>query len=184
MVIGRELWGIVKLFIIALAIVLPLRYYIAQPFIVRGSSMEPNFRDQDYLVVDEISYSLRTPKRGEPVILRYPKDPKEFFIKRVIGLPGETVELSDGEIKIKNKVSPDGFVLKQPYLDPPDHPTYPDMSLTLGTNEYFVLGDNRDFSSDSRIWGPVPKNLIVGRAILRVWPIYNFGAILNYSTEY
>lgn len=182
--LGIELWGIAKLFLIALAIVLPLRYYIAQPFIVRGASMEPNFEDKQYLIIDELTYQIREPKREETVVFRYPKDPQEFFIKRVIGLPGETVKIKDGEVRIKNSVYPDGFVLKQPYLDPPNHPTYPDTKLTLGSDEYFVLGDNRDFSSDSRIWGAVPKKNIIGRAYLRAWPPSRAGLVPDYSIGY
>lgn len=182
--LGMELWGVARLFLIALVIVLPIRYYVAQPFVVRGASMEPNFSDKDYLIIDEISYKFREPKREESIIFRYPQNPQEFFIKRIIGLPGETVEIKDGEVIIKNSVTPDGFVLKQPYLDPPDHPTYPDVTLTLGSGQYFVLGDNRDFSSDSRIWGVLDKKYIVGRAIFRAWPVYKFGPVPNFSIDY
>ena len=182
--LGLELWDIAKLLLIALVIVLPLRYYIAQPFIVRGASMEPNFQDRQYLVIDELTYHLRMPKREESIVFHYHKDPQEYFIKRIIGLPGETVVIKDGDVTIKNSVNPEGFKLEQPYLSPPDHPTYPDTKMTLGADEYFVLGDNRDFSSDSRIWGAVNKNLIVGRTIFRAWPFSKFGPIPDYSIGY
>lgn len=177
--VGSGIWGMVKVFIVALAIVLPIRYYIAQPFIVRGSSMEPNFLDRDYLVVDEVTYRFREPQRNEAIVLRYPNNPNEFFIKRVIGLPGETVEIKNGEVKIKNSSNPEGLVLAQPYLSPDKAPTYPDVISQLKSGEYFVLGDNRPFSSDSRIWGILPRNMIIGRAAFRVVPLIRMGFINN-----
>ena len=176
-----EFWGVVKLFLVALAIVLPLRYYIAQPFIVRGSSMEPNFVNREYLVVDEITYRFREPQREEAVILRYPQNPQEYLIKRIIGLPGEEVVISRGEVVVKNEKNPGGFVLDQPYLEPSKKPTYPEVKIKLGSDEYFVLGDNRPFSSDSRVWGALPKKFIVGLAVFTVLPFSKFGFILGFS---
>ncbi|HEY4493756.1 MAG TPA: signal peptidase I [Candidatus Paceibacterota bacterium] len=121
---------------VTLLIVLPIRLFVAQPFIVNGASMSPTFESGDYLIVDELTFHFRDPKRGEVIIFKYPKDPSKYFIKRVIGLPGDTV---DGE--------------------------------TLGTTEYFVEGDNRDASSDSRVWGPVERDLVIGRPIVRLLPI-------------
>lgn len=169
--IKRDLWETVKIVIISLAIVVPIRYFVVQPFIVRGASMEPNFEDKEYLIIDELSFYVRQPERGEVIVFRYPKDPKQFFIKRIIGLPGEKVEIRNSRVKIFNENYPKGFTLSEPYLNPPDRPTRPSVSLTLEANEYFVLGDNRDYSSDSRIWGPLSKNRIVGRVIFRAWPL-------------
>ena len=177
-----ELWGVVKLFLVALAIVLPLRYYIAQPFIVRGSSMEPNFVNREYLVVDELTYRFREPQREEAIVLRYPQNPNEYLIKRIIGLPGEEVEISGGEVKIKNDKHPKGLVLDQPYLELSRRPTYPNVKIQLGRDEYFVLGDNRPFSSDSRVWGALPRKFIIGRAVFSVLPLSKFGFILNFSS--
>lgn len=178
------LWDIAKLIITAIAIVVPFRYFIAQPFVVRGSSMEPNFEDRQYLVIDELTYRLRVPKRGEVIVFRYPKDKTEFFIKRIIGLPGDTVEIKEGKVRIKNKSLTRDFILDQAYLDPPNRPTYPDIAYTLGDDEYFVMGDNRDFSSDSRVWGTLKKELITGRAVFRVLPLSKLGLVPDFSVKY
>src|SRR3989338_3487655 len=112
----RTVGEFLRLAIIAAAIALPIRYFIAQPFIVRGASMEPNFHDREYLVVDELSYFFREPKRGEVVVFRYPLNPREYFIKRVIGLPGETVEVRSDAVYVFNGEYPDGFEITEPYL--------------------------------------------------------------------
>ncbi|MBI4225014.1 MAG: signal peptidase I [Candidatus Sungbacteria bacterium] len=175
--VGYELWDIIKVLFISLAIVLPIRYFLVQPFIVRGASMEPTFEDSEYLIIDELSYAIRQPARGEVVVFRYPRDPKQFFIKRIIGLPGEEIDIRGGRVTIMNAEHPSGFAVDEQYLDPPNRPTYPEVHRKLGIDEYFVLGDNRDFSSDSRIWGILPKKLITGRTLLRVWPIDRFGVV-------
>ena len=171
----RDLFEFIRVLAIALAIVLPIRYYVAQPFLVRGASMEPNFEDRDYLIIDELTYQFREPERGETIVFRYPKDPRQFFIKRVIGLPGERVVIEDGRIRIFNTKNPSGFLLDEAYLDPPNHPTRPDVTVVLERDQYFLLGDNRDFSSDSRVWGLLDRDLIVGRAIFRAWPLERWG---------
>lgn len=172
-----DLFGTIKVIVISLAIVLPIRYFVVQPFIVRGASMEPSFENSEYLVVDELTYYFRSPERQEVIVFRFPREPRQFFIKRIIGLPGEKIEIKDGKIKIFDNEHPDGFILSEPYLEPANHPTYPNMSINLKSQEYFVLGDNRDFSSDSRLWGPLPRNLIVGRTMLRAWPIGRLGLV-------
>ena len=143
-------WEFIKVVLISLAIVLPIRTYVAQPFIVSGESMEPNFEDGEYLIVDELSYQFRQPERGEVVVFRYPLNTSEFFIKRIIGLPGEIVEIQTGKVVAK---------------------AVPNVTITLKENEYFVMGDNRPHSSDSRFWGTLPKDKIMGRAFLRLWPV-------------
>jgi signal peptidase I len=158
--------------ILALLIVLPIRLFIFQPFIVKGQSMEPNFEDGDYLIIDEITYSFREPKRGEVVVFKNPMNERQRFIKRIIGLPGETVEISDGKIFISNG---EKKVLQEPYLN--FSFTAGDIRITLGKNEYFVLGDNRQFSLDSRRFGPIKKKEIVGRVLLRLWPMYSLAKI-------
>src|SRR5665811_1655226 len=95
-------WEIVKVVSISLAIILPVRYYLIQPFYVKGASMEPNFHDQEYLIVDEISYRFKAPERGQVIVFRYPRNPQEYFIKRVIGLPNEDVQIRDGQVVIYN----------------------------------------------------------------------------------
>lgn len=179
----QEIWEIIKVLLVSLAIVLPIRYFIAQPFIVRGASMEPNFEDRQYLVIDEISYLLRAPHRGEAIVFRYPKDPRQFFIKRIIGLPGERMEIKSGKIKIFNSIYPEGFTLEESYL-PSGFSTHPDVTSTLGPKEYFVLGDNRNFSSDSRFWGALDRKFVIGRVVFRAWPLNRFGVVSDYSLGY
>jgi signal peptidase I len=172
-----EIKELVKVLLVSLAIVLPVRYFIVQPFIVRGASMEPSFYDRDYLVVDELSYAFREPARGEVVVFRYPQDPRQFFIKRIIGLPGEQVEIKSGQVKIINSLQPQGFILEEPYLNNLWLAVGPDAVSVLGPQEYFVLGDNRAASSDSRFWGALTRKFLIGRAVFRAWPFSQFGII-------
>jgi len=158
---------LVKLVFLSFLIVVPFRLYIAQPFIVEGASMDPTFETGDYLIVDELTYRFRTPERGSILIFKYPKDPKKSFIKRIIGLPNETISISDGQITITNAGYPKGIILGESYvkLNKKDNLNY-----VLGADEYFVLGDNRLESADSRAWGPVPEKNIIGRPIIRFFP--------------
>ena len=162
-------WETVKVVVISLAIILPIRYYLVQPFFVKGASMEPNFEDGDYILVDELSFRFRDAERGEVIIFRFPQQPSQFFIKRIIGLPEETVLVKDNRVTVFNEENPEGFVLSEIYLAP-EQKTLGTMTTKLDDNEYFVLGDNRLQSSDSRRWGPVNRGLIMGRAFLRPWP--------------
>lgn len=162
-------WETVKVVVISLAIILPIRYYLVQPFFVKGASMEPNFEDGDYILVDELSFRFKDAERGEVIIFRFPQQPSQFFIKRIIGLPEETVQVKDNQVTIFNEGNPAGFILEETYLAP-EQKTLGTMTTKLDDNEYFVLGDNRLQSSDSRRWGPVNRGLIMGRAFLRLWP--------------
>lgn len=166
----HKLWALfetAETFLVALAAVIIVRTFIAQPFLVSGASMEPNFYDGHYLLIDELTYRFRTPERGEVVVFRYPKNHRTFYIKRIIGLPGETVSMAGGRITV---VSPDGArrTLEEPYLPQSGEGSF---GRTLGEGEYFVMGDNRSFSFDSRNWGPVKKSELVGIVRLRLWPI-------------
>ena len=159
---------LLKFFLIAVIIVIPIRLWVAQPFIVSGASMEPTFDTGQYLIIDEFSYNNFTdPKRGEVVIFRYPLNTSEFFIKRIIGLPGETVTIANEQVYITGA---DGVtrLLPEPYIVNKGDGS--PQSVTLTANQYFVMGDNRPDSSDSRVWGPVPRNDIVGRAFMRLLP--------------
>ena len=163
---------LVKVVAISLAIIIPIRYYLIQPFYVKGASMEPNFYDHEYLIIDEITYRFREPERGDIVVFRYPRNPQEFFIKRVVGLPGEKVQIKDGAVYLYNGENPDGFRLSENYLSP-ELKTYAlneEMTI-LGDKQYYVLGDNRNASKDSRSFGAVDKKLITGRVLLRGWPL-------------
>jgi signal peptidase I len=160
----------VKIVIISVIVIIGIRAYIMQPFFVSGSSMEPNFQDGDYLIVDEISYKLDEPKRGDVIIFKYPKDPSQFFIKRIIGLPGEKIEINNNRIKIYNNEHPDGLIVEENQYIPSINITAGNYIAELKNDEYYVLGDNRGASADSRWWGSLNKHLIVGKALLRAWP--------------
>ncbi len=173
---------ILKFVVITVVIVVPVRLFVAQPFIVSGASMEPSFETGQYIIVDQISYAFEAPKRGEVIIFRYPKDTTKFFIKRVIGLPNETMELKGGNVIIKNSKNPDGFILDEPYIKS-DNLNSQDMAITLKDDEYFVMGDNRHASSDSRIWGPLEEKFVIGRAFLRLFPIREGGVFPGSHTD-
>ena len=160
---------IVRFALIALIIVIPIRWFVAQPFIVSGASMESTFHNGEYLIVDQISYYFEEPKRGEVIIFRYPHDPSKFFIKRVIGIPGDTVKIDGNVVSIINSEFPQGQIIEEPYIKSMEPNTHKTEKLT--ENEYFVMGDNRDASSDSRSWGILSRDKIIGRAFLRLFPI-------------
>ena len=174
--VGSFFWELIKVFLVAIVIIVPIRYFLIQPFFVRGASMEPNFGDREYLVIDEVSFYLREPERGEVVVFRYPRDPRQFFIKRIIGSPGETIMVKDGYVYI------DGNKLNEVYL-PGNYLTSEksflreEVPYKIPDGYYMVFGDNRDFSSDSREWGPISLKAIVGKAWLRYWPLSSFGLI-------
>ena len=165
------IFELIKIIVVSLVIIIPIRYFLVQPFYVKGASMEPNFYDHEYLIIDEISYRFKEPSRGDIIVFRYPKNPQEYFIKRIIGLPGEKIQVKDGQIHISNNGNPDSFVLDESYLTNGTK-TY---SLTedivsLGEKEYFVLGDNRNSSKDSRSFGSVNRSFVTGKVVLRGWP--------------
>lgn len=164
----HPLTEIIRFALIAILIVVPIRFFVAQPFIVSGASMDETFANGQYLIVDQVSYYFSDPDRGDVVIFRYPRDPSKFFIKRVIGLPGDTVSITDAKITIKNERYPTGLVLEEPYITTMQ-PAAPQVEV-LGPKEYFVMGDNRDYSSDSRVWGILQEERIIGRAWLRLFP--------------
>jgi signal peptidase I len=156
-----------KLIILVVFVVIPFRIFVAQPFIVEGASMDPTFHTGQYLIVDELTYHFKTPQRGSVLIFKYPQNPSKYFVKRVIGLPGEIVTIKDGKVMITSNTHPDGFTLDEPYVKLPKSD---DLTYTLGQGEYFVMGDNRIASADSRLWGPVPEKNIIGRPIISFWP--------------
>lgn len=159
---------IIKFVLLAVIIVLPIRLFVAQPFMVSGRSMDPTFGNGQYLIVDQISYKFERPQRGDVIIFKYPLNTKKFFIKRIIGLPSETIEIQDGRVSVKNKEGK-RLILEEPYIDSKII-RGEQMSVALENDEYFVMGDNRTESSDSRIWGPLKRSLIVGRPFIRLFP--------------
>lgn len=165
------LFELIQVAAISLAIIIPVRYFLIQPFYVKGASMEPSFFDHEYLIIDELTYRFHDPDRGDIVVFRYPVDPDQYFIKRVIGLPGETVEVTEQEVKIYNDEHPNGLVLDEEfYLGEENIPSPKSNTVTLKADEYFVMGDNRASSLDSRYFGGIKRSDIVGRVWLRGWP--------------
>ena len=183
--IGSFLAEIVKVFFLALLIIAPIRIFLFQPFFVQGASMEPNFEDGEYLIVNELGYkitdiefddikffsvkSFKDLKRGDVIVFRYPKNPKQYFIKRVIALPGEKIEIRNGQVIISQKGS-NPIVLDESEYLAENEKTSGELTMVLKDDEYFVMGDNRSFSSDSRSWGPVKKENIIGKVLIRAWP--------------
>lgn len=162
-------WDLIKFAVLALAIVVPIRLWIAQPFVVSGESMYPTFDNGQYLIVDEISYLTGNIHRGDVVVFKYPNDTKRFFIKRIIGLPNEKIIVEENKVTIISKEHPDGFVMVEPYIN--EKIFAPTGVYETKNDEYFVMGDNRNRSLDSRSWGILPKKLMVGRAYLRLLPL-------------
>lgn len=164
--------GLVKdLFILALLIiivVIPLRVFVVSPFVVDGESMHPTFENLDYLIVDELVYDFAKPARGDVIVFRYPKNPSIFYIKRIIALPGETVAINRGVVSV-TETSGATVTLAEPYVVNEDA-TYTN-KVTLAAGQYFVMGDNRPNSSDSRVWGPLPAKDIIGRVDARLLPL-------------
>lgn len=159
---------LLKYAVMAIVIVIPIRTWIAQPFIVNGSSMDTTFKDGEYLIVDEISYRFKAPERGDVLIFKYPNDPSKYFIKRLIGLPGETVTVTNDSVTVN------GVTINEPYLH---SQTYGNNTWRLSDDQYFVMGDNRIVSSDSRVWGPLPKEDLIGRPIVRLLPLTRLGIL-------
>lgn len=178
--LGVFFWELIKVFLISMAIIIPIRYFLVQPFFVRGASMEPNFDDGEYLIVDQLSYRLRAPARGEVVVFRFPLRESQFFIKRIVGLPRETVIVENGRVVIQNAEHPQGVVLDESTYLPDSLRTGGQVQLHLEENQYFVLGDNRAASSDSRSWGVLPKNDLIGRAWIRAFP-FNDLTVFSYD---
>ncbi len=161
-----------KVLIIGAFAVVAIRYFIFKPFIVKGASMEPNFHEKEYLIIDEISYRVNDPRRGDIVVLSHQgSNDKDYFLKRVIGLPNERVVITGGRVKIYNSENSNGIYIDESQYLAPSVLTFGDADVTLTSEQYYVLGDNRSASLDSRRIGPVSKDNIVGRAFLRGWPL-------------
>jgi len=176
---GSFLVEVIKVVLIALAIIIPIRYFLIQPFYVKGASMEPTFYDNEYLIIDEISYRLADPKRGDVVVLRNPSNLSEFFIKRIVALPGEKLEITNGDIFIYNSNYPQGALLDESRYLSASIKTSGNEIVILKNNEYFVMGDNRSASLDSRSFGPIDRKEIIGKAWVRAWP---FGRLKHFIT--
>ncbi len=136
--------------------------FVMQGFCVSGACMQPHLFTGERVLANKLAYALAAPKRGEIVIFEYPKDPRQIYVKRVVGLPGETVAMQGGVMTIN------GQPLPEPYKT---YEAHGDMTpRTVPAGEYFVMGDNRDVSDDSRYWGELPRTDIIGRAVACYWP--------------
>ena len=181
-----SVFEVAEIAVVTIVTVIIIRTFLVQPFIVSGGSMDPNFTNGDYLLVDELTYRLRTPERGEVAVFRYPNEESTFFIKRIIGLPGEKITITNGKVEVFNAEHPDGLVLAEHYL-PPALETLPrgngKVEFSVAAGEFFVLGDNRMQSFDSRDWGLVKRSEIIGLARVRLWPVSAFHAFAAPSYE-
>lgn len=171
-----DIFDIAKTVLIVFVVAYTIRYFLFQPFVVDGHSMDPNLTNAEYLIVNKLSYKLHEPKRGDIIVFTAPGTPEYDYIKRIIGLPGEKISIKNSKLYINDTL------FKEEYLDKNITTTIQGnkkatLEVTLSENEYFVLGDNRDHSSDSRVWGPLPKENIIGKAWFVVYPLDYFGSI-------
>src|SRR3989344_436189 len=175
--VGGFFLELVKMAAICAMLFVGIRYYIIKPFVVQGQSMHPTFESSEYLIIDELSYRFAQPERGDIVVFRYPGDVSQFFIKRIIGLPGEQVKCTDGGIYIVNKEYPTGMVLDESYLSKTVKTECIQPSVVIPEESYFVMGDNRQASLDSRRFGTLERKYIIGKVLLRGWPFHRAGLI-------
>lgn len=184
---GQFFLEMVKVFVLAAVVIIPVRVFLFQPFFVQGQSMQPNFEDGEYLVVNEFGYKrtdigfgdqdfftvspFRDLSRQEPIVFHSPQNNGQYLIKRVIGLPGESVKIENSKIMIANVAHPEGFVLDESAYLGKTVVTTDMKAVTLASDEYLVLGDNRAHSHDSRFFGPIKESMIVGRVLIRAWPV-------------
>lgn len=159
-------FDLVEIVLLFVLVILPIRIFLFEPFFVKGESMEPNFHNFDYLIIDKLTYFFKEPQRGDVVVFHPPFDDKVYYIKRIIGLPNERILINEDKIIIFNEKNPQGFILKEDYLK--NHYTVGKIDLILGEDEYFVLGDNREVSYDSRKWGPVKREKIIGKVLFQI----------------
>ncbi len=167
---------VLEIALVTIGAVIAIRYFLVQPFLVSGGSMESTFSNGDYLLIDQLTYRFREPERGEVVVFK--NEQGTYFIKRVIGLPGDTVTVSDGSVRIANKENPKGYLLDESYL-PDGLVTSGTSDVALSDNQFFVMGDNRPYSYDSRAWGAVDEKEIVGIVRLRLWPVTHVKAFFT-----
>lgn len=168
---------LIKIILLAALIVIPIRTFLFQPFLVRGASMEANYHEGDYLIVDQLSYRFREPKRGEVIVFHSPVPPKRRFIKRIVGLPGETISLEDGQLYIEEE-GQEKFI-NEKYLNEEMEGNF---KVSVPENEYFVMGDNRDASFDSRSWGTLIEDKIIGRVLIQLSPFSS--NLINFKKSY
>ncbi|MGD8744065.1 MAG: signal peptidase I [Candidatus Woesebacteria bacterium] len=181
--LGSFFLDILEVIVFAVAIFLFIYLLLLQPHKIRGASMEPNFPNGEYLLTDKVSYRFREPERGDVVVFESPNNNREEFIKRIIALPGETISIKEGDVYVN------GSLLKEKYLTDSLRTSAGSFinegdAITVPDDHYFVLGDNRPFSSDSRAWGFITSDDITGRAWLIYWPPQNMGATEKAEYEF
>ncbi len=186
--VGTFLLDTVEIITTAFAIFVVLFLFVVQIHEVNGDSMLPNFHNGQYVLTDKITYRFREPQRGEIVIFKAPPRPRDEYIKRLIGLPGEKIKIQNNQVIIYNTEHPEGFVLNEYYLGEGTitqgkSTVAPNTVFSIPEGQYLVFGDNRENSSDSRQWGTVPKNMLVGRAIIRIWPPTALGIVKHAEYE-
>lgn len=162
----------IRIIVIAALISLPIRFFIAEPFVVNGASMDPTFSTGQFLIVDRLTYRFSEPERGDVIVFTYPNNPKIYYIKRIVGLPEENLNVKNGFVMIQTEKSTSSTPISEPYITE-NHRSHDNFDIILGKDEYFVMGDNRIQSSDSRVWGPLDKKFIVGKPFVRLFPFDN-----------
>ncbi|MGC7846696.1 signal peptidase I [Desulforudis sp. 1088] len=167
---GSVLGELFESLAIAVVLAVIIRLFIFQPFFIPSGSMEPTLMTGDRIIVSKFSYHFSEPKRGDVIVFKYPKDPKRAFVKRVIGLPGETVQLKDSKLIVN------GRVVTEDYL-PPGLEFSDFGPQTVPRDMLFVLGDNRNNSDDSRVWGYLPRGNLIGKAVFVYWPLTQIGLV-------
>ena len=164
--IPHLIWELLEVILIAFLPLFVISQFLARPFIVQGASMEPNFQNGNYLIIDMVSYRFNNPDRGDVVVFRYPGNRSSYYIKRIIGLPGDHVSLRNGDVFVNGEITSDEYFSLGVDTFPASQT---DFSLT--ENQFFVMGDNRAMSFDSRNWGPLERSDIIGFVRIRVWPL-------------
>jgi signal peptidase I len=171
----RFLREIIEIVTFTLLVLFIIRFAV-QSFRTDGQSMEPNFHSNEYVLVNKVTYLLQQPQRGDVVVFHYPFDIHKDFIKRLIGLPGDTIHVTNATVTIN------GQAIREPYIRVPFN--FENKTWKLGANQFFVMGDNRDNSLDSRTWGPLDRSYIIGKVVAAYWPMNYLGFIDTYSAVY
>ncbi|MFZ0978887.1 MAG: signal peptidase I [Candidatus Acidiferrales bacterium] len=172
----RELRSWTRDLAVALGLAIVVMIFLYQPVKVEGTSMNPLLSDQERIFINKFVYRFEPIERGDVVVFWYPLDRSKSFIKRVVGLPGETIEIRDGHLYVNGDELADQYV-PAGYIDSSN---YGPRKIPLG--EYFVMGDHRDSSNDSRVFGPVSRSFIYGKAVFAYWPVDHFGSLTTPST--
>lgn len=172
--LGSFFFDILQTVVFAISIFLFIYLLLFQPHKIKGESMQPNYPNGEFLLTDKVTYRFHPPQRGDVIVFKAPVNEEDDYIKRIIGLPGETVSIRNGYVYINGKMLKENYLPNGLYTT--GGPFLPnDKEIVVPSDHFFVLGDNRSYSSDSRVWGFVPKQNIIGRAWFIYWPLQNAG---------